>query len=281
MNKHTLKDSSPHTTSQKVTSTYFKFRPWMAAAASFIIVLGLGASLHLIRNDSSTDTQSIVLSAPMENQPTGMRKFLNYNDCRYIFLEEVPPVPLKSTDLVKQLGTLDTQLTYDETSNLTQNFASTFAIGSAVWEVSQYDPAYRIVVAFEDQYYLCENVGRSDDGPFDIGQFFEAADFYDRARNTQLSYRINSEFIGLLSQSQTIALLKSIGDSQYLPCADIDFETLFQGESQGSSITLNVTLDDQTTLEMFVTPSQKIISIGDNYYQISDECLTLLQSFLP
>lgn len=251
----------------KVVSLESRRRQWTLAAASLVAVVGLSVSMQMINTTTEPTNTGITISAPSSTQGMGMRKFMNYNGHRYVFLEDTYQVDIEEDDLIQALDTLETQLTYDGTSDPTEQLATSFAIGGTIWEVEQYNPSYRVVVALEGNYYLCENMGRSDDQVFNLSQFFDEAKFSDRVEHIEMAYRNDNEQIARLNKADSVFLLELISESEFLMPSEIDFETFFSEEP----IRVKVVLDDQTRLEMVIVLSQNIIGIGDNYYSMTPE----------
>ena len=251
------------------TSNVVSFRPrqWMYVAASLLVVVGVGS--YVGKQSLMTPPSYMEQENPSYGQQVGVRKFMNYKGYRYVFLEEIPQ-NIDFSSLTNQLGQLESLLIFGETTDTAKEYATTFAQGGTIWESKDYNPDYRVVVEHEGQYYLCENVGRSDDTYFDLAHFFEAADFGERALGIEVSRRIDGIFITELDQQTSKALLEDISKSRFLETDQIPYEELASDEAREKSITLKILLSDETSLEIFATPSLRILSIGDNYYQISE-----------
>ena len=121
-----------------------RWRKWCAAAACLVVVaaLVLGGTSMFAR-ESLPQLQP---AAPAVDAPDGMRKMMNYNGNRYVFLENGAAYSLSAQQLKAALGTLDYDIQADPQANGKKEFSTTFALGGTVYALADYDPAFRLAV---------------------------------------------------------------------------------------------------------------------------------------
>ena len=271
-------DNPPSSKYMQTTKNQFNIKSWKSLGIACSVLVAI--SLILFSNVAPTTQSRFPVSTPSLTAEAGMRKFMNYNGYRYIFLDDVAEMSIAPASLLKSLGTLDIALDTNGKVNPTTPFSSTFAIGGTIWQLREYNPNYRVVVALNDQYYLCEKVGRSDDGFFDLSQFFEDANLYNRITNIDITSRTENTSISTLNAQDSSSLLKLIAESDFLLPSTIDYELLFSEASRLEALTLTLHFNDATQMMFFLTPSQNIISIGDSYYLISHQASGMLKQFI-
>ncbi len=248
---------------QKSFSIFSWKKCGITAACLALAIMSVFTVNYFIKNEN---IPQIKIAVPADSAPFGMRKFMNYNGHRYVFIENGSTYALSSNQLNGALGTLVHDVQSDLENNSNKEFSSTFAIGGTIFELTNYDSDFRVAVEWEDNYYICQSVGLSDNTPMNISEHFQSADFpnaingisvYDHA-GTEMLAEIPSEFI--------TALISTLSQAQPAKLSDEEYQKIGKAQNEGKSFQLFLTLNDGTIYKLYVIPSLEITMIGDNRY---------------
>lgn len=212
-------------------------------------------------------------SQPSADTPVGMRKFLNYNGFRYAFVEDGKSFDFSSLTLGDELGTLEYDIVAGMASGQSvsdKEFSASFAVGGQLYAHPDYDPAFRLIVKLDDQYYLAELVGKTDNTTIEPDYFFEHSKLSTTATGCDILNHIGNTTFSSLDSEDAKAMLEIISTSTAAELASSDYEQIASAQSEGKSYQLHVTLPDSTYYSMYLLPELGLISIGDDYYRLPD-----------
>ena len=241
---------------------------WGAAAACFCVVAASAALANkMIQNEPS---RQIEMAAPAADAPDGMRKFMNYNGSRYVFMENGAAYKLSGEQLKTVLGTLDYDIQADPQANSGKEFATTFALGATVYEMSDYDSDFRIAVEWEGNYYICQKVGLTDQTPMDVSEYFQAARFPEIIDEVFICDHMGTEMLSEFPKEETASLIDLLSQAEPAELSDEDYQQIARAQTEGDSYQLLFSLNDGTTYRLYVIPSLGIIMIGDDRYTLPE-----------
>lgn len=252
----------------KGRSKALRWRKWGAAAACLVVVaaLVLGGTSIFARES----LPQLEPAAPAADAPDGMRKMMNYNGNRYVFLEDGAAYSLSAQQLKAALGTLDYDIQADPQANGKKEFSTTFALGGTVYELADYDPAFRLAVEWEGNYYLCQRTGQTDNSPMDAAEYFAAARFPERIERVSIADHAGAEVLAEFPGGEISALIGALAQAQPAALAEEDYLAIASAQTEGESYQLLLELNDGTTSSLYVLPSLQIAMIGDNRYALPD-----------
>ncbi|MFV0498401.1 MAG: hypothetical protein ACK5L0_09600 [Candidatus Fimivivens sp.] len=239
-------------------------------AACCAAVLVAAVVLPGLMNKSNQPTQIEVVT-PAADSPMGIRKFINYNGHRYAFLDNGATYDLDKSTFTNLLGELKYDITEDPQNNGTENFAATFAVGGSVYEMENYNPAFRVAVAFDGNYYICENVDAVGDQTVDVSEYFSNANFAEIVDNIVIYDHFKRDALDTISGEKTEQMIADLSKSAPAVLSDADYEKIGKAQISGVSFLLSFELNDNTQYNMYVIPTLGIAMIGDNKYTLSDE----------
>jgi len=196
-------------------------------------------------------------SQPSADAPVGMRKFLNYNGFRYAFVEDGKSFDFSSLTLGDELGTLEYDIVAGMASGQSvsdKEFSASFAVGGKLYAHPDYDPAFRLIVKLDDQYYLAELVGKTDNTTIEPDYFFEHSKLSTTATGCDILNHIGNTTFSSLDSEDAKAMLEIISASTAAELASSDYEQIASAQSEGKSYQLHVTLPDNTYYSMYLLP---------------------------
>lgn len=213
-----------------------------------------------------------------------IRKFLNYNGNRYVFLNNGEPYDLSELELGEStpLGKLDYDIMADLQAGGTEgytsrDFGTTYLAGGVLYKLPGYDPAFRLVVEQDERYYIVQLVGRADDGSIAADDYVKAAHLDKLAERVELLDH-SSKLLHVWSDKKDvrewiehIASLEPAGE-----LTNEQYEQLAKAEVSGETYILRAVLKDGTSIDMPLTPGMRLISIGDGKYKLSDTTYSYL-----
>lgn len=247
-----------------------RWRTWASIAACLALAVVSAAVIRMSRQVPLPIRQTPMMGVASE-APNGPRKYLNYNGCQYVYLENGSPFELTGAHLGEALGRLEYDILADREANSARDCAATFAVGGTIYRMTSYDPDFRIAVEWDGNYYICEKTGNTDGAALDAAALFEAAGFpktvteiilYDhfgREELDRLSGKEAKELIGLLSQVSPASLTNE------------DYEAIGKAQKAGKSFLVIFQLADTTCYKLYVIPSLSIAMIGNGRYTLPDE----------
>lgn len=243
------------------------WRNWLAAAACVVLVAASAVTMGRLTEEPVTPIQPNSIAA---TSPNGVRKYLNYNGCRYVFLNSGSAYDLTQQQLGDALGTIvyDIQAAPKENGKL--DFAATFALGGTVYQLRTYDPAFRIAVKLDGNYYIAENVDTVDGSDVDMAAYFETADFEKTVKEIQIYDHFGREKLETVKGSKVSKMIALLSQVHPAELSNEDFERIGKAQKNGKSFLVVFRLADTTQFQLYVIPSMSIAMIGDNRYRLPE-----------
>lgn len=240
---------------------------WLAAAACFALIVGGAFSIFRTQNvQQIVPIPAVVTRAELP----GVQKYLNYNGCRYVFLEGGAAFSLKPSQLGDMLGTLEYSIKSDPETYATADFAATYLVGGTVYCIKSYDPAFRLAVVLDGAYYLCENAGYLDGSALDAEAFFSAADFRHTVSSVEIYDHDGTVLLDTLDRSQAKKMVRLLSEIIPAQLSETEYEAIAQAQSSGESYRLLLRLKDTTACQMYVIPSLSIAMLGNGRYTLPE-----------
>lgn len=264
---------------------------WGAIAACILLVAGIGIRRvttqrlttppELVEAESTDHPlpadRAATFSLPAESSAGPRRMFL-YGGLRYAFMDRVPE-DLSGFTLGEALGTLE----YDILAGMDgsgdnpyadMDFATTFALGGTLYEVTGYAPAFRLAVVWEGETYLAEAVGRADDAPLDAGEYITAAGLTDLADSVHILDHMGLERLhSFADRKDAVRMLEILSLGTPAELTSDQYEALARAQSEGGSFQLEFALSDGTAVTLYLVPSLMHFSLGDGNYHLPQEFL--------
>lgn len=241
---------------------------WGAIAACLGFVLVSAFSIkHFTENGTVPQIEQL---APAAYAPNGIRKLMNYNGSRYVFMGNGATYKLSDKQLKNVLGTLDYDIQADPQANAKKQFSATFALGGTVYEMKDYDPAFRIAVESEGNYYICQRVGLTDNAAMDISEYFEAARFPEIIDEVSIYDHAGTQMLSGVPEKEITALIDVLAQAEPAKLSNEDFQEISRAQKEGNSYQLFFELNDGTTYQLYVIPSLGITMLGDNRYALPE-----------
>lgn len=242
------------------------FLPAACAAAVFLCIFTV-PQLY------SPEQPSIVIQqvAPGADSPNGIRKTMNYNGFRYVFLENGATYDLDPSVLSQPLGTLNYNIQQDPKTYGSTDFAASFAVGGTVYQIDGYDPAFRLAVEWEGQYYIAQCVDTLDNTALELSTYFETAELEDRTEEVQICDHAGQSILSTLTGDDAEALISLLTQSISAELTNDQYQEIARAQRSGESYQLMFRLKDSTSYTMYVIPALSIVSAGDNRYLVPEE----------
>ena len=207
---------------------------------------------------------------PGADSPNGMRKFMNYDGLRYVFLENGASYDLSPRQLSEVVGTLSYDIVQDPETYGSAEFAATFAVGGTIYELDGYDPEFRVAVEADGCYYICQSVDTIDNTGLDLATYFEKADLEARVETIQICDHAGGESLAQVSDGEVEALLSVIAGSLQAELTNEQYQQIGKAQKAGGSFLLCCNMNDGTAYQMYVIPSLSIVMAGDSVYTLPD-----------
>lgn len=232
----------------------------------------------ILPNVINSKTPQPTVQIPASDTPEP-RKFMIYNGQRYAFVENGKIYKLDTSKLIKDLGTLTYDImadikNHDTVEYASKDFATTFALGGTIHEISYYDPAFRVVVKLDENFYLAENVDSIGEDSISASEYFKISKLQYITEKVEIYDHIGSTVLDTLDKKDAEDMINALSES--LPIKDFsneEYEEMARAQSNGESFLLSFILEDNTSFKMFVIPKLKVASIGDNLYYLSENFL--------
>ena len=242
---------------------------WGTLAACFVLVIAASViGSHIQSPDPIAPITQINVAS---DSPTGISKYLNYNGCRYRFIENGSTFALDQNFLAEPLGTLEYDITADPKAYGSKDYATTFAQGGTIYEMQSYDPAFRVAVELNGKFYICENVDNTDGSDVDVTAYFEAANFKETVTEISVYDHFGREELTRLSGKNVIRMIEVLSEVTPAVLSNDDYSEIGKAQKSGESFLLVFHLADTTRYQMYVIPSLSIAMIGNNRYILTDE----------
>lgn len=259
---------------EKKKITWSKLRKWGTMAACLCVAAALTLSAVLVSGNRQSDQEvivpQIIQKSPAADSPAGMRKFINYNGSRYAFLENGASYNLAPEQIGDSLGVLEFDIVSDPEANAQKEFSATYAIGGTVREMIGYSRDFRIAVEWENNYYICQKVGRTDGTVMDISEFFKAADFSGTANGISVYDHAGKERLRDIPDEEMTSFIEELERVSPAELSNEQYQAIGKAQKEGKSYQLFLMLNDGTRYSFYLIPSMNIAMIGDNRYMLSD-----------
>lgn len=240
------------------------WKRWAAAAACLTLAVLSAFWIGETLSQPDQPAPLIPQTAPAADAPGSMRKFLNYNGYRYVFLENGASYQLEPQQLGEALGTLEYDIQADPEANAGKEFSATYALGGAIRQLTGYDPAFRVAVELDGSFYVCQAVGRTDNTPLDIQAHFQAAGFPEAVESASILDHSGTQVLQELSADQSRALAASLALCSPAELTNDQYQEIGSAQQEGRSYLVALHLNDGTDYTLYVIPSLNIGMIGDN-----------------
>lgn len=247
-----------------------RWKAWASVAACLTLVV---ASVTVVRmsRQAPLPIRQVPMMGIASEVPNGPRKYLNYNGFQYVFLENGCPFELTEAHLGEVLGRLEYNILTDREGNGARDYAATFGVGGTLYQMTGYDPDFRLAVEFEGNYYICEKTGSADGTDLDAAALFEAADFQKTVTEIVLFDHFGREELGQLSGKEAKLLIELLAQSSPASLSNEDYEAIGKAQKSGRSFLVVFQLADTTRYRLYVIPSLSIAMIGNGRYTLPDE----------
>ena len=242
------------------------FLPAACAAAVFLCIFTL-PQLYPSKQHSVVIQQV----TPGADSPNGIRKMMNYGGFRYAFLENGAAYDLDPAVLSKFLGKLSYDIQQDPETYSSTELAASFAVGGTVYQIDGYDPAFRLAVEWEGQYYIAQCVDTLDDSPLELSSYFDTANLQDRTEEIQICDHNGRSVLCTLTGDAADKLLSLMSQVVPVELTNEEYQELARAQRSGRSYQLVFRLEDSTAYTMYVIPALSVVSAGDNRYQMPEE----------
>jgi hypothetical protein len=253
---------------RKITMNFI-FKTAVPAVLSLGLVWGGTLAIPHVMNTNSKP--QIQIQVPAADTPMGMRKMMNYNGHRYVFLENGATFNLDKINLTEELGILEYNIAADPKNNSTKDFAASFAVGGTVYKIPLYAAEFRIAVKQDGNYYIGENVDTLDGTNVNAAEYLAKAKLSEIADALKIYDHFGRNELATIERKQTKQIVGSLEKCTIANLTNNDYETIARAQNEGKSFLLSFALKDGTRFKMYVIPSLKIAMIGDNKYKLSDD----------
>lgn len=146
------------------------------------------------------------------------------------------------------------------------DFAATYLVGGTIWQVSVYDPSFRLAVELDGNYYLCENAGYRNGSVLDAETFFQAANFRKTVSSAEIYDHSGAALLHTLSRTDAKSLVKILSQCTAADLSEADYEAIAQAQNSGESFQVLLRLNDTTAYRLYLIPSLSIAMMGNGRY---------------
>lgn len=245
------------------------YRHVLPAACAAAVLL----CVFTLPNLSTRGNSPVVIQqvAPGADSPNGMRKMMNFDGFRYTFLGNGAAYELEPSRLSQPLGTLAYDIQTDPQVYGSAEYAASFAVGGTVYEIDGYDPAFRLAVEWEGQYYIAQCVDTLDDSTLDLDSYFDTAAFQDTVDRIEICDHAGRTVLREVDEADITPLLTLLARATQAELADEEYQEIARAQRSGGSYQLVFRLVDGTSYSLYVIPDLSIVSAGDNRYRMPEE----------
>ena len=212
-------------------------------------------------------TQSTVAAAP----PGGISRYLNYDGYRYRFIGNGSTFDLEDSLLAEPLGTLEYDIISDPQTYSSVDFASTFAQGGTIYRMSTYDPAFRVAVELDGNFYICESTGPTDGSDWSVADYFETADFQNIVTGISIYDHFGREELAQFHGEDVERMLQLLTQVTPATLTNDDYSKIGKVQTSGDSFLVAFQLADTTRYQLYVIPSMSIAMINNDRFFVTDE----------
>ena len=245
------------------------FRRVLPAACAAAVLVGVFFTLPHSQTSQPPAT-AFHQVAPGADSPNGIRKTMNCNGLRYTFLDNGAAYDLTADDLSAPLGTLEYDIQQDPEHYSGADLAASFAVGGTVYQMAAYDPAFRLAVEWNGQYYIAECVDTLNGQDLELSTYFETADFADTVELVQICDHAGQNVLRTISGDKIQALFSLLVQAAPAELTNEQYQAIAHAQSSGASYQLLFQLKDGTAYHLYVIPTLSFVSAGDNRYLLPD-----------
>ncbi|GIP28146.1 hypothetical protein J23TS9_32760 [Paenibacillus sp. J23TS9] len=248
---------------------------WGSIAACFALVLGF--AIYKFPHTPLPALTQISQQTPAAS-PTGIRKFLNYNGYRYAFVSDGAQFKFTGAEPVKSLGTLKFDIrdiaNHDKNQYAEKDYAATFAVGGELYEIPTSPSHFRIAVKYEQNYYLAEIVAKVNDSAITAKDYLDMSNLKEHVQDMHVMNHAGDDVLKKVTDHASVeSIVKGLYDAKTADLSNKEYEAIAEAQSQGKSYQLKFNLKDGTSMSMYIIPELKVVSMGDDYYQLPDTFL--------
>ena len=236
-------------------------------ATTICIIILFFTGTYFISNTAYVPTKMLI--TPASDIMPNMRKFMIFNDKRYVFLNNGALYDFDE-ELTEKLGTLDNEMKFGLEAAAKSNSSSTFAVGSEIYKIPYYDENFRVAVKGEEGFYICQSVDAIND-EVDLSEYFKSANIIKNTKNIFVYNHFGNECLGELKNREFKKLIKIITNASEKEFSNEEFEAIAKSQSNGESFKIVLILKDETTFEFYIIPNLSVVMVGDNRYEVSEE----------
>ncbi|MGL5677525.1 MAG: hypothetical protein ACRDDX_14035 [Cellulosilyticaceae bacterium] len=211
----------------------------MAILGAVGVLTGCAASVAT-PNPEPTKTEKP--STPDATSPTGPRKMIDIDGNRFAFLNDGQAFEKEYLQLGEEVGTLN---------------------NGKLYKLGNYDSSFRIAFEYEGAYYLCENVGKSDDSTMDIAAYLETAKLESQVIFADILDHMGAHILNAISQEDAAKMLTAFKDAKIVELDEAGHAAIAKAQSEDKSYMLTFMLEDNTLFTSYIIPSMNYITIGD------------------
>ncbi|TCZ74688.1 hypothetical protein E0485_19150 [Paenibacillus albiflavus] len=251
------------------------------AIPALCIICAVFALLVIIPRFTLEPVISQIEAQPMSASTSNfMRKYFNYSGNRYEFINNGAQFDFSQVPLTEELGTLNHEILLDRKAGkmlkVDEDLSTTFAVGGTLYQIPAYNSAFRIAVVYQDNYYMAQFVGHSDNSPVSASEYFTNTGLSESAKQIELLNFSGTESKGIIGRHKTVqGLIEELAQSVFASdLKEEDYMAIGKAQSSGNSFLLRIHLADKTSVEINIIPELGIVSIGDNRYYLTKQFIS-------
>lgn len=194
-------------------------------------------------NEETTGEDSATTDeTPEQTSPMGGRKMVDINGSRFVFINNAEPIDAQYFQIGDQINTLENGIFY---------------------KLGNYDPAFRQVYKYEDQFYVVENMANSDDSPIDVKAYLETANLEETVMFADIFNHMGDQILKNIDAEASKQILAAFKEGKVATLENADYEAIAAAQSEEKSYRVVFTLEDNTSFTSYVIPSMNYFTIGD------------------
>lgn len=195
---------------------------------------------------------SVSASAPPSSDapPTGVKRTVHYNNCRYSLLSSEQPSLPETLSLGEPLETLPD--------------------GTVLYAHPDYHPEFRLIVQSGDQMQLAELSGFLGEEKMSVSYWLKHSQVEQNAVSFSVLNHIGSEVLKEAQVSILPNLLKSLAQAVPASLDSSRYEKIAAEQSAGRSYRLCFSFADGTSSFLYFLPELELISLANGYYRLPE-----------
>jgi len=239
-----------------------------AVVAACLVLAVISATLWVQTQNNSPGLPRLEPTAAAP--PGGMRRMMNYDGIRYIFLEDGAAFSLSLEQIGDAAGVLEYDIQADPETNAKREFSTTYALGGTVRLLTDYDPAFRVAVELDGTYYICQSVGHTDNSDMDASKYFQQARFSEIVEGISIYDHMGRDLLSEVPTKDVASLVEILSQTTPAKLDNDDYQQIAKAQKNGLSYRLSFNLSDGTKYWLYVIPSLDIAMLGDGRYTLPD-----------